>query len=147
MPLNNTGIKRFCLKFLFYKKPISMKNQTIITKTEKIQLMKDGIVDCKVLGGILDLEGAEKYVDAIQTIGDGKKMRVFLDLRAGEGASQNARNYLAKEGAKVHEAMAMWVNSPFTKMLGNFFIGFSQPSYPTKLFTEKTNAIQWLKSF
>ena len=123
-----------------------MQKEKLITKTEEIWLRDDGIVHCEVLAGYLDLEGAEKYVEAIKKIGKGQKMRVFLDLRKGKGAAQDARNYLADEGAPYHSGMAMLIGSAFTRMLGNFFIGFSQPTFPTKLFNTKEKAIEWLHS-
>lgn len=123
-----------------------MEKERLITKTEEIWMTEAGIVYCKVKHGYLDLEGAEAYVNAIRQIGKGEKQYVIIDLRMGRGASQAARNYLAQEGAAVHAAIAFWIASAFTKMLGNFFIGFSKPNYPTQLFTEEAKALDWLKA-
>ncbi len=44
-------------------------------------------------------------------------------------------------------AIAMLINSPGSRIIGNFFLGINKPSVPTKLFNEKNKAIEWLKQF
>lgn len=121
-----------------------MEKERINTGTEEIWLRDDGIVHARVLANYFDIEAAGKYVEAVKTVGGNQKRKVFLDLRGAVGASQEARNYVAKEGAKVHSAMAILTDNKFSKMLGNFFIGFSKPLYPTKIFTNPEEAEQWL---
>jgi hypothetical protein len=122
-----------------------MEPQKIITQTEEIWITSEGITYCKVLNVYLDLKGAENFVNIIKELGKGEKLYVLVDLRMASGASQEARNYLAKEGAAV-AAMAFWTPSALSRMLGNFFLGFSKPIYPTKLFTEEKKGLNWLKA-
>jgi hypothetical protein len=34
-----------------------------------------------------------------------------------------------------------------SRVIGNFFIGFSRTNIPTRLFTSEAEAIDWLKTF
>lgn len=43
------------------------------------------------------------------------------------------------------KAVALLVKTPVSSIIGNFFLGLNKPSFPTKLFTEKEEAIFWLK--
>ena len=59
---------------------------------------------------------------------------------------RESRNYASgKEVSKITEAMALLIKSPVSKVLGNIFLGINKPPYPTKLFTDKEEAIKWLK--
>ena len=86
-------------------------------------------------------------METLKYFSNGTKKKVLLDLRGAHGAEQEARNYVAKEGKPYIQAMALIVKSPYTRMLGNFFIGFSKPNYPSKIFNNEEKAIQWLKEF
>ncbi len=41
----------------------------------------------------------------------------------------------------------MLIKSPVSKIVGNFYIQFSKPTIPTRLFTEEKKAIAWLTQF
>lgn len=83
-------------------------------------------------------------------ITNGKALPVLVDIRCQEGknANKQTRDYLASpEVANITKAAAVLIGNPITKMIGNIFIKFNKPSFPTQLFTDETKALNWLKTF
>jgi hypothetical protein len=39
----------------------------------------------------------------------------------------------------------MLVSSPMQRMVGNIFFKINRPPYPTRLFSQQTDALQWLR--
>lgn len=75
----------------------------------------------------------------------------FLMLFNGDNitnVTKDARDFFAsKEATDGIIAGAFIVNSPLTVVLSNFFITISKPKKPAKLFTDKAEAIKWLRAF
>jgi hypothetical protein len=44
-------------------------------------------------------------------------------------------------------ASAILVSSPMLKMMANFFILVNKPKNPTRMFTSKESAVEWLANF
>jgi hypothetical protein len=95
------------------------------------------------------LEDAKKVVNAHNILANGIKIAVVADLRdITTGADREARKYyVQEESAQFKLAMAMLVNSPVQRMLGNLFMRLNKPPYPTRLFKLEKEALTWLKEF
>jgi len=119
------------------------------TKTEIITLREDGIVHCVAKPeAYITLEDAQENIQAISKIAKGIKSPVLVDIRKSSGASKEARKYFSSpEVATVQSAVAMLIDSGFSKLMGNFFIGLNKPLFPLKLFTNMDEAIKWLAPF
>ena len=62
------------------------------------------------------------------------------------GANRAARqHYVSSESSKYKLGMAMLVQSPMQRMLGNIFLRINRPPYPTRLFSREQEALQWLR--
>ncbi len=52
---------------------------------------------------------------------------------------------------KTHQQLQhiedLYLFSPISSMIGNFFIRISKPLVPTKIFTDEAKAKEWLKQF
>lgn len=71
----------------------------------------------------------------------------ILDGKNLTNVTKGARDYLAsKDATDGIIAGAFLVDSPLTKILGNFFLKISKPNKPSKLFTSKEEAIEWLST-
>jgi len=71
----------------------------------------------------------------------------ILDGKNLTNVTKGARDYLASQDATDGIiAGAFLVNSPLTKILGNFFLRISKPNKPSKLFTNREEAIEWLST-
>lgn len=65
---------------------------------------------------------------------------VTTDVEMLKALSKNANNPYTKADAFVITSMA-------TRILGNFYLKINKPERPTKLFNDKTDALQWLNQF
>jgi len=123
--------------------------EEIETKTEIISLRKDGIVHCIALpDAYITLEDAKENIQAINKVAGGIKSPVLVDIRKSSGAAKEARKYFSSpEVATVQSAVAMLIDSGFSKLMGNFFIGLNKPLFPLKLFTNMDEALEWLAGY
>ncbi len=60
---------------------------------------------------------------------------------------REAREYFSSEGIMGITAGAFLLNSVFSKFLGNFYLKITRPPIPTKIFTDKAKALEWLGKF
>ena len=78
----------------------------------------------------------------------GKISPVLIDIRLMKSISAEAREYYSGEDvAHVHNACAIVIGNPISRIIGNFFIGLNKPGMPTRLFTTEKKAFQWLRRF
>ena len=70
---------------------------------------------------------------------------IFADVRGMRASGILTMRYAAgPEAASVTSRLAMLVGSPVSRMLVNVMIGMWKPTYPTRLFTDESEAIAWL---
>ena len=93
------------------------------------------------------LEEARIVVSAHNQLASGKSCAVLADIQeVTVGADRAARvHYVSEESSKYKLGMAMLVNSPMQRMIGNIFFKLNRPPYPTRLFSQQTDALQWLR--
>ena len=78
----------------------------------------------------------------------GQKRPLFIDIRKVKSADREARNFGASaEAAQVISAQAILIDSAVTKMIGNFFLNVSKPPFPTRMFTDQDEALDWLRQY
>lgn len=92
-------------------------------------------------GAVVDLVEARAIYAEIDELG-GRESPMCVDLRAGPTIDRSARQYLMSEGR--FSAVAMLVDSAFTRMLANFFLGLNRTGIPTWMFTDEADALAWL---
>ena len=51
------------------------------------------------------------------------------------------------ERAALTTALAVVVKSAFTRAMGQMFMMFHKPPYPTRMFQHEEDALEWLKTF
>ena len=92
---------------------------------------------------------AKAVVEAHNQLAAGTPACVIADIRSVKvGANREARKYyVSPESAEYKTAMAMLVSSPIQRMLGNIFLKLNRPPYPTRIFNQEPEAIQWLTDF
>lgn len=96
----------------------------------------------------INLEIAKTFVQAgLKTIN--KKTRpVFADIRGMKRIDDDARDYWAtQEACNFISGMAIFSGNRIQTLFANFYINFSKPLTPTKLFTDKTKALKWLEQY
>lgn len=94
------------------------------------------------------LEDAHESMVAYLKINEGKSRPLFVDTKTMNSLAREARHYYASdEAAEVASAVAIIVGSPVSRVLGNFYLGLSNPRLPTRLFALEDEALDWLKGF
>ena len=97
--------------------------------------------------GVIDITAAEKVVaDRLKCQGD-KAFPVFCDTRGLKDTDKAARDYLAREGSLLASAVAFLVNPPISQAITDFYVRTNKPLTPTKIFTEKYEALKFLKNY
>ncbi|PSR52659.1 hypothetical protein AHMF7605_03525 [Adhaeribacter arboris] len=71
----------------------------------------------------------------------------LFDITKVKETTKEARDYMANEGNELVLASAMVVNNPMLKMMANFYIMVNKPKNPTRLFTDRDSALDWLEQF
>lgn len=99
------------------------------------------------------------FPNTIMTLEDGKESTrisaemvnhtprpLLCDLTNVVKMTQDCRRHFAgPEHAKTFSKAALIVTSPISRIIGNFFLGLNKPLKPTRLFTNKEDALLWLK--
>jgi hypothetical protein len=99
-------------------------------------------------GARFDLDDAVQSVDAMFRVGLSQARPVLVDMRGLREQTREARTYFAgEEAARRMRAVALWIGSPVSRMIGNFFLGVGVQRTPSKLFTVEDEAIAWLARY
>jgi hypothetical protein len=125
-----------------------MENAEVV-RVAKVWLGEDGIVRViHVPDAEVELADAEETMAAYLKIYEGKKRPLFVDTKTMKNLAREARHYYAsEEAARVASAVAIIISTPLSRVLGNFYLGLSNPHLPTRLFTEEDEALDWLKGY
>ena len=121
--------------------------------TEFINLsLEGGIIYVTFKKGPITLDIAKELVDNRLSLSKGKDFPVLLsDEGAGlTGVDRDAREYMASgKGIEGILASAFYTASVFNKLLASFFLRISnrESTFPTKIFSNKEEAIKWLQNF
>ena len=122
----------------------------MIRETEYIRFERrqDGVmlISCKP-GTIMSIELGKLSTQVLGEMIDGEPKPLLCDLTNVVRMNQECRRHFAgSEHAKVFSRCALIVNSPISKIIGNFFLGANKPLRPTRLFTGVEEGLKWLKS-
>lgn len=108
---------------------------------------EDGIVRTKIKpGSEVSVEYARENSTAVNSLFKGKKFPLLIDSRGIKSMTKEARNQFTTKGRETHtNAFAIIIDSPLSKVIGNFFMGINKPAVPTRLFDDEKEAEMWLK--
>lgn len=96
----------------------------------------------------VSLADAQENVRAAHALTGGQRLSTFIDLRWVRSQSAEARDHFSSsEAVQLSPAVALLVDSPLSRAIGNFYLGFNRPSVPTRLFTDPAAAQSWLQTF
>lgn len=128
---------------------LDKKKSIVVKKTAHTDMyVKEGILymHYKPLD-ILELEVAKAIVEDRLAFINGITYPCLFDITQVKQSTKEARDYMANEGNELVAASAILVSSPMLKMMANFFIQVNKPKNPTRLFTSKESALEWLAHF
>ena len=85
---------------------------------------------------------------AVNNLYVNKKFPLLIDSRPIKSISKEARdNFSIKNRSTNINSFAIIIESPLSRIIGNFFMGLNKPSVPAKLFNNEQDAIAWLKQY
>lgn len=93
-------------------------------------------------------DDARENLAVILELVKGRRAPVLVDLRFIRSQSAEARAVFAgHEATRVTQALALIIDSPLSRMLGNFYLGFNKPQTPSRLFTSVADGEAYLRTF
>ncbi|RIJ42689.1 DUF7793 family protein [Pontibacter oryzae] len=95
----------------------------------------------------MDLDMAVTCVKERLEFTEYKSYPCLVDVIMLKNSTKEARDYLAVQGNEGITANAILVNSMAFKMMANFYIMVNKPRNPTRMFTDKASALEWLEQF
>lgn len=114
-----------------------------------VSLMKEGIIHLHLKEGCeIDINDAVFAVEAMGKIGNGKKYPVLIDAGEFVTVDGEVRVFSASKESNLYTlADAIAFCNLGQKLIAQFYIDHNHPVVPTRLFADKNEAIEWLKSF
>lgn len=108
----------------------------------------DGIARTKVKpGSAITITEAKANSIAVNSL-PGAKFPLLVDSRNIRSITKEAREYFSTNGRDTKiNSMAVVINSPISRVIGNFFLGINKPPVPTRLFDNPEDAANWLKQY
>lgn len=118
-------------------------------KKSTVSLSDDGILHIHLKAGSeIELSDAVLIVEAMAKLGGGKKMPVLIDAGEFTSIDKEVRVFSASAQSNIYTiADAIAYYSLAQKLIADFYIVHNKPTVPTKAFSNKAEAIDWLKSF
>lgn len=95
----------------------------------------------------ITLEHAKENTAKVRELSGDQVYPILVDIRKIRSISKEARDHFSMRGRKPGViAIAMLVSSPLSRIIGNFFLGLNHPVVPTRMFTDRERAEQWILS-
>ena len=96
----------------------------------------------------IDLQMAKDLILLSKSLSKGVSYPHLIDAKHIISLSKDAREYLASpEATQDVIAGAFIIGSAVNRIIGNFFLRINKPQKPTKLFTDKEQALLWLDQY
>jgi hypothetical protein len=100
-----------------------------------------------IKGAKRSLEETKTTIEGLKNMTGEKKVCMLVDVSDASESSREIRNYASEEIPKFIKAMAIVSASPVGRMLGNLFLTLKTQTYPTRLFSNETEARLWLDQY
>jgi len=124
-------------------------HEVVSTRTAKVWLDADGIIHKEFHEHAEEtLKDALESMEVIKRISKGRKLPIMIDMGKVHSMDPEARAYYSgNEAFSATSAAAAVTKSLMSRLIGNFFLGFNKPEYPRKVFSNESEALDWLKDF
>lgn len=128
---------------------VSERTKVIELRAYSTWMGDDGIARTKVKpSSEVTIIDAKENSIAVNSLSNGNNYPLLIDTRDIRSISKEARDFFSMNNRKSNvTAFAILIDSPLSKIIGNFFMGLNKPRVPVQLFTSETDALTWLKSF
>ncbi len=126
---------------------ITPKNNRLEMRLVTLEIIDDIVFAVFKKGITITLEGAREIIEK-RVLFTGKNF--YPMLFEDEGAvsiEKGARDYLSNEGTEGLTAGAFILRSIYSTFLINFYLSVNPPKVPSKMFTDRAKAIEWLEQY
>ena len=124
-------------------------SRKVSTEQVDLELWDDGILEYRYPpGAVVDLEFALAIVrSAAELLGELAPAPSLVVPGNIKELTREARTFFAQspENRAVSSKVALMVESPATRIIGNVFMRVSKPRIPTRLFQDRAAARAWLR--
>jgi hypothetical protein len=113
-------------------------------------LNDDGLLIVRINDGARQLlADAEENLALAVSETQGTRRPLLIDVRRSQPLEAAARHhYSGQTLVERFSALALLVEaSPFGRMMGNIYLRVARPGIPTQLFTDETQAVEWLNAY
>ena len=94
------------------------------------------------------LNDAQEILESMGIVGGGKKYPVFIDAGEFVSVDDDVRSFSASKVGNIYTiADAIAIDNMAQKLLANFYLKNDHPKVPTKIFSNKHDALAWLREF
>ncbi len=93
------------------------------------------------------VEEAKNTIEEFVKITGGKKVCMLSDSTDSTPVNKEMRDYIAEVLPNIAKAVAIISRSAVGKMAANLFFSLKKQPYPVKMFTDETEAKEWLKQY
>ena len=94
---------------------------------------------------VVGLQAAKEIVALCEKLAQGKVYPPLVYVKHLKVVSTDARKFFATKGGPNIRG-AIIADSGFSRILGNMFLVLDKPLTPLKMFTDKDEAIKWIKN-
>jgi len=128
---------------------IPVETKVIETTAFQTWMGNDGIARTKVKPqSEITVKEAKENSDAVNSLHSETNFPLLVDARNIKSMTKDARDHFSMNNrASYVNAFAILIDSPLSKIIGNFFMGLNKPRVPARLFTEEEEALLWLRGY
>lgn len=125
-----------------------MNKDPLITPYNRLEII-DGILHATYLGGVIDIDVAKEIVRQRLEYIEGVAYPTLVMDSGVISMTKEARDYFSDKdgGSQGVVAGVLLLKSVYSEFLGNFFLRVAKPAIPTRVFTDKEKALEWLQQF
>ena len=119
------------------------------TKSAKIHI-EDGVIITTLKDhAVVDLDEAKVHSEVFSRLTGNRAMPLLVVFGSMKKQTKEARDFFSKDPDHVqtYSAAALLVKNPLAKVFANFYMGLNKPPKPTRMFTDRDRAMEWLAQF
>ena len=119
----------------------------ITTRTGRIELVDERIVVMRMSDMVQTVEDARTNFEACARLAAPDRKPFLADIRLAKPLMPEVRRVYMGGNLDAFTAMAMLVRvTPLGRTMGNVYLKIARPAIPTKLFTQESKALAWLRA-
>lgn len=129
---------------------MDFRSEKIIETTAYLTWMgKDGIARTAVKPNAeVTIKEAKENSIAVNSLFTGQSFPLLIDARGIRSISKEARDFFSLNNrSSFVNSFAILIESPLSRIIGNFFMSLHKPRVPVKLFNSEQEALLWLKKY